>query len=235
MNIIEQVREILTRFPRISEICGCVHVDFADPLPTSYGLSSTGDTLLSEDILGSQKRQHTFLLYTTYSGMNDYEKAEICLRLLFIAPENIPEKHLEEALLQSYAFLERRTASAGEAFLYASAGQSRVDSEAKLFDWKHDEQMIFAAVNRAAGFEVRSCRYLHWWTFLGYFGEMQEGLFTTVLHLRQKMADKKPLEKWEKEFVRKNQELVILRTAEEQAEIDETNAFLDKLLGGGSE
>lgn len=74
MNIIETIRSILQSFPKISEVVGEIHVDFADPEPTSYGLSSVGDTLLSEDILGNQRRQHTFLLYTTYSGINDYER-----------------------------------------------------------------------------------------------------------------------------------------------------------------
>lgn len=74
MNIIETIRNILQSFPKISEVVGEIHVDFADPEPTSYGLSSVGDMQLSEDILGNQRRQHTFLLYTTYSGINDYER-----------------------------------------------------------------------------------------------------------------------------------------------------------------
>ena len=74
MNIIETIRNILQSFPKISEVVGEIHVDFADPEPQSYGLSSVGDALLSEDILGNQRRQHTFLLYTTYSGINDYER-----------------------------------------------------------------------------------------------------------------------------------------------------------------
>lgn len=74
MNVIERTREILQQFPLIAEVCNVVHVDFADPEPTSYGLSSVDDTLLSESILGGQTRQHTFLLYTTYSGINDYER-----------------------------------------------------------------------------------------------------------------------------------------------------------------
>lgn len=74
MNIIEKIREILQKYPKISNVCNSVHIDFADPEPTSYGLSSTGDSLITEDILGNQKRQHTFLLYTTYSGINDYER-----------------------------------------------------------------------------------------------------------------------------------------------------------------
>lgn len=74
MNIIERVRNILESFPKISEVCNEVHIDFADPEPTSYGLSSTGDSLISEDIIGNQKRQHSFMLYTTYSSINDYER-----------------------------------------------------------------------------------------------------------------------------------------------------------------
>lgn len=74
MNIIEKVRAILESFPKISEVCNSIHIDFADPEPTSYGLSSTGDQLISEDVLGNQRRQHSFLLYTTYSSINDYER-----------------------------------------------------------------------------------------------------------------------------------------------------------------
>lgn len=85
MNIIEKVREILQSFPKISEVCNEVHVDFTDPEPTSYGLSSTGDKLIAEDILGNQTRQHTFLLYTTYSGINDYERQENSTALLELA------------------------------------------------------------------------------------------------------------------------------------------------------
>lgn len=85
MNIIEKVREILQSFPKISEVCNEVHVDFTDPEPTSYGLSSTGDKLIAEDILGNQTRQHSFLLYTTYSGINDYERQENSSALLELA------------------------------------------------------------------------------------------------------------------------------------------------------
>ena len=74
MNIIEKVRSIIESFPKISEVCNSIHIDFADPEPTSYGLSSTGDELIREDILGNQLRQHSFMLYTTYSSMNDYER-----------------------------------------------------------------------------------------------------------------------------------------------------------------
>jgi len=74
MNIIEKVTDILQNYPKISEVCNEVHIDFSDPEPTSYGLSSTGDALIAEDILGNQKRQHSFMLYSTFSSINDYER-----------------------------------------------------------------------------------------------------------------------------------------------------------------
>lgn len=74
MNIIETVRSILESFPRISEVCNSIHIDFADSEPTSYGLSSTGDELIREDVIGGQLRQHSFMLYTNYSSINDYER-----------------------------------------------------------------------------------------------------------------------------------------------------------------
>lgn len=74
MNVIETVKDLISNFPRISEILGTVHVDFSDGSTDSYSLSSTGDMLLSEDILGNQERQHTFLLTANYSAINDYER-----------------------------------------------------------------------------------------------------------------------------------------------------------------
>lgn len=85
MNIIERVRDILAKFPRIGEICNEVHIDFADTNPTSYGLSSIGDSLVKKDILGNQRRRHTFMLYSTFSGINDYERLNNSSALLELA------------------------------------------------------------------------------------------------------------------------------------------------------
>lgn len=74
MNIIECVRNTVSRFSKISQICDTVHVDFTDAQATSYGLSPTGDTLIKENILGDQIRQHTFILYAVYQSLNDYDR-----------------------------------------------------------------------------------------------------------------------------------------------------------------
>ena len=82
MNILEAVREILTDFPRIAEVCNSVHIDFTGIEPASFGLSSVDDRLISEDVLGNQRRQHTFLLYASFSGINDFERMENSTALL---------------------------------------------------------------------------------------------------------------------------------------------------------
>lgn len=74
MNIIELVKEVLQQFPKISEICNDIHVDFTDESPTNYGLSPTGDKLVKEDILGNQLREHNFVLYAVYQSQSDYER-----------------------------------------------------------------------------------------------------------------------------------------------------------------
>lgn len=74
MNIIELVKDILLQFPKINQVCNDIHVDFTDDTPTNYGLSSTGDSLVSEDLLGNQTRQHNFILYAVYQSMNDYDR-----------------------------------------------------------------------------------------------------------------------------------------------------------------
>ena len=86
MNIIEAVRALLAEFPRISEVCNAVHVDFAEPNPDSYALSSTGDALVNEDVLGNQRRQHNFVLYTMWQSASDFDRlnnAGILLELTY--------------------------------------------------------------------------------------------------------------------------------------------------------
>lgn len=88
----------------------------------------------------------------------------------------------------------------------------------KLMDWEQDEQMIFSAVNHVAGKELRTEKHIHWWTFLGYFDEIQEGLFSTVLSIRQKKNKNKKLEKWEKDFYMENRDLIDIKPKRSEAE-----------------
>ena len=76
MTIIDYMRQKLTQYPKIAEFLAGddIHIDFTDPEPTNYGLSSTGDSLIKEDLLGNQTRQHNFALYAVGQSFNDYTR-----------------------------------------------------------------------------------------------------------------------------------------------------------------
>lgn len=129
--------------------------------------------------------------------LSSQEKVLICLRQLYTSPEEIPEEKLAEAFDAAVRFIE-----------CANTAQEEDRKKPVLVDWEKDEQMLFAAVNKTAGFEVRAVPYLHWWTFLGYFQSIDsEDLWGQVLTIRQKKARHKPLEKWEQEFFNANRDL----------------------------
>ncbi len=91
----------------------------------------------------------------------------------------------------------------------------------KLIDWKQDEQVVAADINKVAGREVRALPFLHWWTFMAYFHAIGEGQLSTLVSIREKLLRGKRLEKWEQEYYRKNKALVDLKqrlSPEEQAE-----------------
>lgn len=149
------------------------------------------------------------------------EKTMTMIECLYEDFENIPQEDYHEAADRAVWFLD---------------GGSTPDSGSihqqvkKVMDWEQDEQLIFSAVNKIAGYETRSTEYLHWWTFLGFFNEIGEGLFSTVIGIRQKLNKHKKLEKHEQEFYRENKKLIDLKvrlTPEEQAEKE----YFEKLLG----
>lgn len=149
--------------------------------------------------------------------LTDAEKAYVCIKRLYI--EDIPTKHVEEAIRKAYWFCD-------------GGDMPKTEPEKiRTIDWKHDEQIIFPAVSKTIGTaDVRELPYLHWWSFLGCFGEIGEGLFSTVLSIRRKKSNGKKLEKYEQEFFKHNKELIVLRTPEEQAAINETEEFLKTII-----
>lgn len=151
--------------------------------------------------------------------LEEREKAYICLFILFEDFEAIPQEDYEAASAAAVCFIDHRSEGAGEP-----------KKSPRLMDWEQDESLLFPAVNKVAGFEVRSVKYLHWWTFIGYFMEISEGAFSNILSLRQKKAKGKKLEKWEREFWGANKDICVLKkriSKEEQEEIDRINKLLD--------
>jgi hypothetical protein len=153
--------------------------------------------------------------------LSEQEKAWVMLDCLYEDLENIPPEDYQPAHEMAVRFLDGGI----------QEDDTKYRSSKKVLDWEQDEQMIFSAVNKVAGKETRAVEYIHWWTFLGYFNEIGEGLLSTVISIRQKKNKGKKLEKYEQEFYRENKTLIDIKTRltkEEQAEKE----YLEKLLNG---
>lgn len=77
-DIITVVKTAVNNFPQIYAFTHDIHVDFTDTLANepnaNFGISSTGDELVREDILGNQIRRHSFVLYAVKQSYLDYDR-----------------------------------------------------------------------------------------------------------------------------------------------------------------
>lgn len=101
-------------------------------------------------------------------------------------------KHLESLVKKMYEFFDGDRISPEK------------KQQRKLIDWDGDSAMICSAINKVAGKEIRSEPYIHWWTFLSYYMSVGESVFSTVVGIRDKLANGKSLEKWEREYKNEN-------------------------------
>lgn len=126
--------------------------------------------------------------------LSEKEKAYVCLKRLFIALNTIPADDYTAAYEAAVTFIEH---------------QIEEDRPSpRIVNWEKDEALIFSAINKVAGKEVRSEKYMHWWTFLGYFQSIDRNdTWGCVLVIRQKKAQGKKLEAYEKEFYSANRNL----------------------------
>ena len=151
-------------------------------------------------------------------NLENEDKVFVCLSLLYCDLESIPREDMIEAYNQAVRFID-----------YGN-GDKRKPSP-KVMDWEQDESILFPAINRIAGYETRSSEYIHWWTFLGYYMEISDGIFAKVLSIRYKKAKGKKLEKWEKEFADSNSSLIKLKRKRSDKEL--ANIERIKKMNGG--
>jgi hypothetical protein len=148
--------------------------------------------------------------------LDESEKTEVMLTIMFPNFKDIPVSHYSEAIARACEFID--------------CGQKpECKNSPRLIDWEQDAKLIIPAINNAAKCEVRALPELHWWTFFGYYMSIGESLLSTVIRIRKKKAGGKKLDKWEEEFLRDNRSIVDLKpkeTAEERAVKDNILSWL---------
>lgn len=140
-----------------------------------------------------------------------YAQTQCILQIMFPQCDDIPEKHIQEALQKVSEFIDM--------------GIRDERKKPKTMDWEQDAPIIIPAVNKILNTEIRAQNYIHWWTFLGAYMEIGESLYSTVIDIRQKKQKHKKLEKWEEEFYRENKSLVDLKEKYTEEELAEQERF----------
>ena len=128
--------------------------------------------------------------------LSDSDKTEALLRMFY--EERPPAKDTDAAVR---AFLD---------FLEPGEAQARPGKKAPaLINWETDFPLIIGPVNHVLGTECRSLPFLHWYTFLAAYMEISpDSVFAQMLRIREKMRTGKKLEKHERDFYRRNPDLV---------------------------
>lgn len=119
----------------------------------------------------------------------------------------MPSEHFQEAVHQCFWFIN-------------GGNEETQQKSPKLMDWEQDFQYLIAPINRVAGQEIRSVKYLHWWTFLSYYYEIGDCYFAQIVRIRDLKARGKLTDKADKEFYRKNREAVDLKMRYSEMEED---------------
>ena len=144
--------------------------------------------------------------------LSNADKAEALLTMFYVDPDDITDVR----------------AAVNEAYKFIDGNSSRKPQKGpRLTDWEQDFDYIIAPVNRVLGYETRAVEYdpeantggLHWWTFLAAYMEIGgDCLFSQIVSIRDKKARGKKLEKHEREWWRRNIDLVDIKTKYSDAE-----------------
>lgn len=154
--------------------------------------------------------------------LDDQDRALTVLQIFYVDFENLTD--YDAAIRQCFRFINGGEESPAER------------KNSKLVDWELDFPRIIAPVNRVLGYEARAKEYdsesnsggLHWWTFLSAYLEIGDCLFAQIVRIREKKAKGKTLDKSDREFYRKNRDLIDIKTHYTEAEDS-----LMKLWAGG--
>lgn len=139
--------------------------------------------------------------------LDDQDKSVVLLDSFYPGFGEMPQEHYDEAIKQCLWFINGGEDCQGQKTL-------------PLVDWEQDFKLIVAPINRVTGREIRSVEYMHWWTFISAYMEIGDCLFAQVIRIREKKKNGKPLDKSDREFYRKNQNLVDIKIAYTKAEQD---------------
>ena len=172
--------------------------------PWGYGLPTTLN-------VGGEERQirtdyrcllDCFLALTD-PDLDPYNKAMEVLAIIY--EDDLPPELWKEAMVKAMWFFR-----AGE--------DEPTQKGPQLVSWTQDFSLIASPISKTIGQDIRGMRYLHWWSFLSAYMSIGDCLFAQVVAIRDKKARGKPLDKQDREFYRKNRDIIDIKTPLSDAE-----------------
>ena len=133
------------------------------------------------------------------SLLSDKEKLWACLIVFYADIEDV-----DDILLLSDETIKELTEKMFWFFDCGNDYDTQKTNQKRLIDWDKDEMLITSAINNVAGKEIRAEKYLHWWTFISYYMAIGECSLSTIVVIRDKVANHKKLEKYEKKYMEDN-------------------------------
>lgn len=133
------------------------------------------------------------------------EKSIATLWILYPDAEELPGRDVQEALEKASWFIDGGSAP-------------NMKNGPRLMDWEQDFQWIVAPVNRVLGRDVREDAPLHWWSFLSAYYEIGDCTFAQIVRIRDMQARGKPMDKADKEWARRNADLIHLKNRYSEAD-----------------
>lgn len=138
------------------------------------------------------------------NDLTGMDKTEALIDMFYVEPDEV--RNLKAAVEACFHFIDN--------------SKRTLKKSPRLTDWEQDFEYIIAPVNRVLGYECRSVEYdpetntggVHWWTFLAAYMEIGgDCLYSQIVSIRDKQARKKKLEKYERDWLKRNGDLVRIR------------------------
>lgn len=145
--------------------------------------------------------------------LDEYNRAMEALDCLYL--DEIAPEDYQEALQQCFWYLR-----GGE--------EERGQRQPQLVSWAQDFNMIASPISKIVGQDIRGMESMHWWTFLSAYMAIGDCLFAQVVRIRDMKARGKPLDKQDREFYRRNRDLIDIKKPLTEAE----NDILEKWIRG---
>ena len=101
-----------------------------------------------------------------------------------------------------------------QAMWYLNGGEperARDTKQPVVVSWSQDFNLIAAPISKIIGQDIRGMEHLHWWTFLSAYMGIGDCLFSQVVAIRDKRARGKKLDKSDREFYRRNREIIDIK------------------------